>query len=85
MSNKLPYSHLLYVRQYSIADNDDELTVFGVNTEDISHTMREFMYECPKRLKSITCVKCTQKILTFWKQQGHKIYKIKDKYTDVKM
>ena len=25
MSNKLPYSHLMYVRQYSIIDNDDIL------------------------------------------------------------
>ena len=34
MNNKLPYTHLLYVRQYSIIDNDDKLTIFGVNTKD---------------------------------------------------
>lgn len=85
MSNKLPYTHLLYVRQYSIIDNDDELVIFGVNTKDIFHTMGELMYRNPVAVKRINCVKCTQKVLNFWLKNGFKVHNFKDKYTDVKV
>lgn len=85
MNNKLPYSHLLYVRQYSIIDNDDELVIFGVNTKDIFHTMGELMYRSLTQVKRIDYVECTQDRLDYWLTNGFKIYNFKDKYTDVKM
>lgn len=85
MSNKLPYSHLLYVLQNSIIDNDDELVIFGVNTKDIFHTMGELMYRNLTQIKHITYVECTQENLNYWLKNGFKIRNFKDKYTDVKM
>lgn len=85
MSNKLPYSHLMYVRQYSIIDNDDKLVVFGTNTKDIFHTMGELMYRSPTQVKNIVYVECTQEKLDYWLKNGFKIHNFKDKYTDVKM
>ncbi|HJI48731.1 MAG TPA: hypothetical protein OIL97_04145 [Oscillospiraceae bacterium] len=80
MNNKLPYSHLLYVRQYSIIDNDDKLVVFGVNTKDIFHTMGEFVYRNFAQVKFITYVECTQEKLNHWLKIGFKIHNFKDKY-----
>lgn len=85
MNNQLPYTHLLYVRQYSIADNDYNLVVYGVNTEDIFHTMGELMYRNPTQVKRITYVECTQEKLNYWLKNGFEIHNFKDKYTDVKM
>lgn len=39
-----PYTHLLYVRKYSIFTNKYELYIVGVNTKDIFHTMGEYLY-----------------------------------------
>lgn len=39
VKNKLPYTHLLYVRKYCITTNNYELYVYGVNTTDIYHTI----------------------------------------------
>lgn len=80
MNNKLPYSHLLYVRQYSIIDNDDELVIFGVNTKDIFHTMGELMYRSFTRVKRISYVECTQEKLNYWLTSGFEIHNFKDKY-----
>lgn len=80
MNNKLPYSHLLYVRQYSIIDNDDELVIFGVNTKDIFHTMGELMYRSFTRVKRISYVECTQEKLNYWLTNGYEIHNFKDKY-----
>lgn len=41
MSNKLPYSHLLYVQQYSIADNGYNLVVYGVNIDSQYYTIAQ--------------------------------------------
>lgn len=80
MNNKLPYTHLLYVRQYSIIDNDDKLTIFGVNTKDIFHTMGELIYRNPVQVNFITYVECTQEKLDYWLKIGFEIHKFKDKY-----
>lgn len=85
MNNDLPYTHLLYVRQYSIVDNGDVLVVFGVNTKDIFHTMGELVYRNPVQVKWISYVDCTQEKLNYWLKNGFEIHKFKDKYTDVKM
>lgn len=85
MNNKLPYSHLLYVRQYSIIDNDDKLVIYGVNTKDIFHTMGELMYRSFTQVKCIVYVECTQEKLDYWLKNGFTIRNFKDKYTDVKM
>lgn len=85
MNNQLPYTHLLYVCQYSIIDNYDELVIFGVNTKDIFHTMGELMYRSFTRVKRISYVECTQEKLNYWLTNGYEIHNFKDKYTDVKM
>ena len=85
MNNQLPYTHLLYVHQYSSADDDYKLVIFGVNTKDIFHTMGELMYRSPTQVKRIIYVECTQENLNYWLKNGFKIHNFKDKYTDVKM
>ena len=76
----LPYTHLLYVRQYSIFTNKYELYVVGVNTKDIFHTMGEYLYRSETLVKRIDQVECTQEKLDFWAKEGYEIYKFKDKY-----
>ena len=80
-NNKLPYTHLLYVCQYSISTNNYELFVIGVNTKDIFHTIGEYLYRCETKVERINPIECTQLRLDYWKENGHKIYEFKDKYT----
>lgn len=77
---KLPYTHLLYVRQYSIFTSKYKLYVVGVNTKDIFHTMGEYLYRSETQVKRINQVECTQENLDFWVKGGYKIYEFKDKY-----
>ena len=77
---KLPYTHLLYVRKYSIITNDFELYVIGVNTKDIFHTMGEYLYRSETLVERIDQVECTQEKLDFWAKEGYEIYEFKDKY-----
>ena len=49
--NKLPYTHLMYVRQYSIIDNKYKLYIVGVNTNDIFHTMGEYLFRSKIQIK----------------------------------
>ena len=77
---KLPYTHLLYVRKYSILTNDYQLYIIGVNTKDIFHTMGEYLYRSETQVKEITFVESTQEKLDFWVKEGYKIYEFKDKY-----
>lgn len=77
MNNQLPYTHLLYVRQYSIADNDYNLVVYGVNAEDIFHTMGELMYRSHTQVKRITYVECTQEKLNYWLKMDLKFTTLK--------
>lgn len=79
--SKLPYTHLLYVRKYSIISGDYELFIVGVNTKDIFHTMGEYFYRSETQIKRIDQVKCTQGKLNFWIKEGYKIYEFKDRYT----
>lgn len=85
MNNKLPYSHLMYVREYSIDDDSYNMVIYGVNTEDIFHTMSKLMYRNPTQVKRITYAECTQRNFNYWLKNGFKIRNFKDKDTDVKM
>lgn len=80
IQNKLPYTHLMYVRKYSIITNDYELYVVGVNTNDIFHTMGEYLFRSETQIKRIDQVECTQFRLDYWKENGYEIYEFKDKY-----
>ena len=77
---KLPYTHLLYVRQYSIFTNKYELYVIGVNTKDIFHTMGEYLYRSETQIERIDQVECTQEKLDYWLTNGFEIHNFKDKY-----
>lgn len=79
-NTKLPYTHLFYVREYSIFTNKYELYVIGVNTKDVFHTMGEYFFRCETEVKRIDYVECTQAKLDFWAKEGYKIYEFKDKY-----
>ncbi len=76
----LPYTHLLYVRKYSIFTNKYELYIVGVNTKDIFHTMGEYLYRSETQVERIDQAKCTQEKLDFWAKEGYEIYEFKDKY-----
>ena len=77
---KLPYTHLLYVRKYSIFTNKYELYVVGVNTKDIFHTMGEYLYRSETQIERIDQVEWTQEKLDYWLKNGFKVHNFKDKY-----
>lgn len=56
--NKLPYTHLMYVRKYSIITNGYELYIVGVNTNDIYHTMGEYLFRSETQVKRIDPIEC---------------------------
>ena len=74
------YDFLLYVHKYSIFTNDYELYVYGVNTNDIYHTIGEFYYRYETKISRLVYVECTQQKLDYWAKQGFKIYRFFDKY-----
>lgn len=78
------YTHLLYVRKYSISTNDYELYVYGVNTTDIYHTMGEMYFRSMEHIERIVFVELTpdnaQAKLDFWKSKGKKFLVWHDKY-----
>ena len=80
----MEYTHLLYVRKYSIFTNDFELYVYGVNTDDVFHTMGEIMYRSETQVKRIDFKELTpenkEKILEFWKKENKTIMTWQDKY-----
>lgn len=76
----MKYTHLLYVRQYSIVSNTFELYVIGVNTKDIFHTMGEYIYRSETQVKRIDMVECTPEKLAFWQKEGYTIHEFRDKY-----
>lgn len=78
---KLPYTHLLYVRKYSILTNKCELYIVGVNTKDVFHTIGEYLYRSETQVERIGYTECTQKRLDFLAKEGYEIYEFKDKYT----
>ena len=78
----VPYTHLLYVRQYSIISNDYELYIVGVKTKDIFHTMGEYLYRSEVQVKRIDFVECTQEKIDYWLKEGYKIYEFRNKYGD---
>ena len=67
----LPYTHLLYVRKYSIFKNDYELFVYGVNTNDIYHTIGEYLTQSIEHIKRIDYNICTQERIDYWKNNGY--------------
>jgi hypothetical protein len=78
--NKLPYTHLMYVTKYSIFTNKYELYIIGVNTDDIYHTMGEYLFRSEARVEKITFAESTQFRLDYWKENEYKIYEFRDKY-----
>ena len=78
------YTHLVYVRKYSILSNTYELYVYGVNTTDIFHTMGEMMYRSETEVKRIDFVELTKdnmkSKLDFWKNENKEIHTWIDKY-----
>lgn len=57
----MTYTHLLYVRKYSIFSDKYELFVYGVSTNDIFHTIGEFYFRCFEKIESIAYVELTDK------------------------
>lgn len=80
MNKQLPYTHLLYVRKYSILTNDYPLYVYGVNTKDIYHTIGEYICRSFEHVKSINWVECCQEKLDYWNEQNIKIHSFYNKY-----
>ena len=52
----MKYTHLLYVRKFSIFTNDYELYVYGVNTNDIYHTIGEMYAQTLEHINRIDWV-----------------------------
>lgn len=80
----MKYTHLLYVRQYSILTNKYELYIFGVSTEDIFHTIGEYYYRAEVSVKRIDFTEYSQEKVIFWAKEGYPVYEFKNKYPVVK-
>lgn len=78
--NRLSYTHLLYVWQYSIFTNSYQFYVYGVNTTDIYHTIGEFIYRTLVDVKSIVYVDCNDNKLDYWKKKNIQIHNFHNKY-----
>ena len=82
--DKSNYTHLLYVRKYSIFSNDYELYVYGVKTKDIYHTIGEMHARSLEHIKRIDWVVLTpqnrQAKFDYWKEQGKQIHTWYDKH-----
>lgn len=80
----MKYTHLLYVRKFSIFTNSSELFVYGVSTSDIYHTIGEFYCRSLTQVQRIDYVELTddniQAHLDFWEQDGKKICPFFDRY-----
>lgn len=82
--SKENYTHLLYVRKYSIFTNDYELYVYGVNTKDIYHTIGEIYARSLEHVKRIDWTELTdenrQAKFDYWEEKGKTIYEWFDKH-----
>lgn len=76
----MPYTHLLYVRKYSILDNDYKLYVYAVNTKDIYHTIGEYYARSLEQIKDIRWNEYNQSSLNYLKEKGIEILSFKNKY-----
>lgn len=76
----MKYTHLLYVRQYSILTNKYELYIFGVNTGDIFHTLGEYYYRASSHVKRIDWVEYSNTKVEFWAKEGYPVHEFRDKY-----
>lgn len=84
--DKSNYTHLLYVRQYSVITNSYELFVYGVKTKDIYHTIGEMYARSLEHIKRIDWVVLTpenrQAKFDYWEEQGKQIDTWYDKHTE---
>lgn len=80
---KLPYTHLLYVRKYSILTNNYDLYVYGVNTKDIYHVIGELVCRSFEHIKRIDWVECCQENLNYWSERNIPILEFKEKYNNL--
>lgn len=78
------YTHLVYVHRYDFFSNSTKLFVYGVNTEDIFHTMGEMQYRMIEHIERISYVKLTSENvdtkMQFWKSEGVEIREWRDRY-----
>lgn len=78
------YTHLLYVRKFSVVSGDYELYVYGVNTTDVYHTIGEIYFRSSEDIKRIDVVELTpdnaKAKLDFWKGENTEIIPWHDKY-----
>lgn len=80
MPDKLPYNYLIYSDEFDIFTNDYKLKVIGVNTDDIFHTIGEYLYRSFVSIKQLNFGKCNQAKLDYWKHENYEIHEFNDKY-----
>lgn len=78
----MKYTHLLYVRKYSIITNNTELVIVGVNTNDIFHTIGEYIYRSETRVADIRFAPYTDERAKYWSAEGYTIHSFRDIYND---
>lgn len=72
--------YLLYVREYSFIQNDYVLNIYKVETDDIFHTVGEFIYRSFNQVKRIVFVGWTEERENYWLKEGYKIDTFRNKY-----
>ena len=74
------YNYMLYVRKYDIFSNDYKLFVYQVKTNDIFHTMGEYMYRSMESIERINFNTWTKSRVEYWEKNGFEIREWKNKY-----
>jgi gamma-glutamylcyclotransferase (GGCT)/AIG2-like uncharacterized protein YtfP/DNA-directed RNA polymerase subunit RPC12/RpoP len=80
----MKFTHLLYVRKFSMFTHKNELFVYAVNTNDIYHTIGEIITSTLEHIERIDYVELTpeneQAKFDYWKSENKEIYVWQDKY-----
>lgn len=74
------FTHLLYVREYNIFTNTYKVNVYAVKTDDIFHTIGEYVFRSVVKVDRITFVDYTEEKVNYLVKGGHKIHTFYDKY-----
>jgi len=74
------YNYMLYVRKYDIFTNGYKLFVYQVQTDDIFHTIGEYIYRSMESIERINFNTWTENRVEYWIKNGFEIREWKDRY-----
>lgn len=74
------YTHLIYSYQYNLMTNSYDLVISAVKTDDIFHTIGEYIWRSLYKIDRITFVEYSDKKVDYLIKKGYEIHNFSDKY-----